>query len=54
MRMERAKEGLWLHLIESVPLPERDELLSLVGRGLVDTNEVRKKRFRDICLSISF
>jgi len=39
MRMDRAKEGLWLHLIESVPLPERDELLSLVGRGLVDTNE---------------
>jgi hypothetical protein len=35
------KEGLWLHLIDLVPIPERDEALSLVGRSLIDTNEVR-------------
>jgi hypothetical protein len=40
--MHRQKEGLWCHLLELIPSPERDELRSLVGRSILDLNEVRK------------
>lgn len=38
------KEGLWEHLRDLIPTPEREEILSLLGRSLMDTNEVNPSR----------
>lgn len=43
--MTNQKEGLWAHFIDLIPIPERSEVLSLIGRSLMDTNEVRKHIF---------
>lgn len=40
MIMTSQKEGLWAHFIDLIPMPERSEYLSLIGRSLMDTNEV--------------
>jgi hypothetical protein len=36
------KGGLWSNLLPRIPVPERDEVTSLIGRALIDSNEVNQ------------
>lgn len=35
-----SEKGIWNHILTHCPIPERDEITSIVGRSLLNQNEV--------------
>jgi hypothetical protein len=38
--MDNESEGIWSHIIKNSPSPEHDEISQLIGKKLIDDNQV--------------
>jgi hypothetical protein len=38
--MDNESEGIWSHILKNSPYPEHDEISQLIGKKLIDDNQV--------------